>query len=280
MPSTGRPATWTVPSEAGSRPETSESVEIVVASDASSDRTNQLVADVAAHTVTFYDIQVTQTQFPTASAADQKALDTLIRSAVRTTPQKMPLDVVLRHLEDSVVPSGAQGLATTPPVIFYSSDPAILVNIDGEPVNPRLHVAMHQVVANQLLANNPPEIQFFAIHFGYNFYMFGHAWKRNGFIYHVDGGVLISPDDEAVFEIHVGDWFGSTHHDEALPIGPEMQASKVPLVCVHGTDESDSFCLKTQPEHVKVVTLPGGHHYNGDYAALGNLIVKNLPARP
>jgi len=96
----------------------------------------------------------------------------------------------------------------------------------------------------------------------------------------VDGGVLISPDDEAVFEIHVGDWFGSTHHDEALPIGPEMQASKVPLVCVHGTDESDSFCLKPQPAGVKVVTLPGGHHYNGDYAALGNLIAKNLPARP
>jgi Domain of unknown function (DUF1841) len=29
--------------------------------------------------------------------------------------------------------------------------------IDGEPVNPRLHVAMHQVVANQLVANDPPE---------------------------------------------------------------------------------------------------------------------------
>jgi Domain of unknown function (DUF1841) len=31
------------------------------------------------------------------------------------------------------------------------------VIIDGEPVNPRLHVAMHQVVANQLLADDPPE---------------------------------------------------------------------------------------------------------------------------
>ena len=95
----------------------------------------------------------------------------------------------------------------------------------------------------------------------------------------VDGGVLISPDDEAVFEIHVGDWFGSTHHDEALPIGPEMAASKVPLVCVHGADENDSFCMKPQPAHVHVVTLPGGHHYNGDYVALGNLIVKNLPSQ-
>jgi hypothetical protein len=31
------------------------------------------------------------------------------------------------------------------------------VIIDGEPVNPGLHVAMHQVVASQLLANDPPE---------------------------------------------------------------------------------------------------------------------------
>jgi hypothetical protein len=29
--------------------------------------------------------------------------------------------------------------------------------IDGEPFNPRLHVTMHQVVANQLLADDPPE---------------------------------------------------------------------------------------------------------------------------
>ena len=31
------------------------------------------------------------------------------------------------------------------------------VIIDGEPVNPRLHVAMHQVAANQLTADDPPE---------------------------------------------------------------------------------------------------------------------------
>ena len=29
--------------------------------------------------------------------------------------------------------------------------------IDGEPFSPRLHIAMHQVVASQLLADNPPE---------------------------------------------------------------------------------------------------------------------------
>jgi type IV secretory pathway VirJ component len=49
------------------------------------------------------------------------------------------------------------------------------------------------------------------------------------------------------------------------------------LVCVHGADENDSYCLKPQPAQVHVVQLPGGHHYDGDYAALGKLIVDNLP---
>jgi Domain of unknown function (DUF1841) len=31
-----------------------------------------------------------------------------------------------------------------------------LVGDDGEPFNPRLHVTIHQVVANQLLADDPP----------------------------------------------------------------------------------------------------------------------------
>ncbi|MGI8446276.1 MAG: hypothetical protein ACR2MP_03625, partial [Streptosporangiaceae bacterium] len=31
------------------------------------------------------------------------------------------------------------------------------VMVDGEPGNPRPHVAMHQVVANQLPADDPPE---------------------------------------------------------------------------------------------------------------------------
>jgi hypothetical protein len=55
-----------------------------------------------------------------------------------------------------------------------------------------------QVHHRLFLANNPPEIQFFAIHFGYNFYMAGHAWKRGKFIYHVDGGILICSPENTV----------------------------------------------------------------------------------
>ena len=91
--------------------------------------------------------------------------------------------------------------------------------------------------------------------------------------------VLISPDAEAVFEIHVGDWFGSTHHEGALPLAPEIARTKVAVICVHGADEgADSFCpsIAGKP-NVKLVELPGAHHYNGDYDALGASIAASLP---
>ena len=53
----------------------------------------------------------------------------------------------------------------------------------------------------------------------------------------------MSPDPEAVFEIHVGDWSGSTHHEGTLPIAAEIERASVPVICVHGADEgADSFC--------------------------------------
>ena len=94
--------------------------------------------------------------------------------------------------------------------------------------------------------------------------------------------VLISPDAEAVFEIHVGDWFGSTVHEGAIPVLPEIEKSKIPVICVHGAEEgTDSFCQKLAGKpNVRQLELPGGHHYNGDYDKLGASIYGALPKRP
>jgi len=94
----------------------------------------------------------------------------------------------------------------------------------------------------------------------------------------VSGGVMVSPDDAAVFEIHVGDWFGNTAHSDALPLAPEVAHAKVPLVCVYGSGEADEWCpaaAKLGP--MKLVELPGGHHYGGDYGKLGAAILDSLP---
>ncbi|HZX91622.1 MAG TPA: AcvB/VirJ family lysyl-phosphatidylglycerol hydrolase [Rudaea sp.] len=93
--------------------------------------------------------------------------------------------------------------------------------------------------------------------------------------------VLISPDAEAVFEIHVGDWFGSTQHEGAIQVLPEIAKTKVPVICVHGADEgADGFCLKLAGKpNVRQLELAGGHHYNGDYDKLGASIYGALPKR-
>lgn len=93
----------------------------------------------------------------------------------------------------------------------------------------------------------------------------------------VDLQFMISPDDEAVFEVKVGDWFGGAHHEGALPIAPELVKSPVPAYCLHGDEEDDSVCPKLTGENVRVLHLPGGHHYDGDYTGLGKLLLQNWP---
>ena len=91
--------------------------------------------------------------------------------------------------------------------------------------------------------------------------------------------VLISPDPEAVFEVKMGDWFGSAHHEGSIPIAPEIARTKVPVICVYGDEEDDSFCGKiANVANVKMLQLSGGHHYNGDYDKLGASIVASLPS--
>jgi hypothetical protein len=91
-----------------------------------------------------------------------------------------------------------------------------------------------QVHHRLFLSNNPPDVQVFEIHFGYNFYMFGRAWKRGDFVYHLDGGVLIcnptntvrgrelNTRDQGLFDAGyylsgVGGQFGVSRSVELLP---------------------------------------------------------------
>ena len=95
----------------------------------------------------------------------------------------------------------------------------------------------------------------------------------------IDRGVMISPDPDAVFEIRIGDWLGGARHDGRVAVLPAVAASRIPITCIHGLDEADSFCKPGLAASLGVLALPGGHHFNGDYGLLGDTIVEALKSR-
>jgi hypothetical protein len=49
-----------------------------------------------------------------------------------------------------------------------------------------------QVHHRLFLANTTAEVQAFAIHYGYNYFLIGHAWRTAPFILHVSGGIVVA----------------------------------------------------------------------------------------
>ena len=63
------------------------------------------------------------------------------------------------------------------------------------------------------------------------------------------------------------------------PTLPEVtRILDLPLLCVDGQDEptADQLCPALKQDNVTQVRLAGGHHYNDDYARLGELIATQL----
>jgi phosphatidylglycerol lysyltransferase len=84
----------------------------------------------------------------------------------------------------------------------------------------------------------------------------------------VAGVGLLGLDTHATFEFHVADWLGASG-DRRYPTVPEVGGlQSLHVACVQGRDESGSAC-PSLPSWVRVITLPGGHHFDGDYAHLG-----------
>ena len=83
---------------------------------------------------------------------------------------------------------------------------------------------------------------------------------------------LIGVSSTAQFEFHVANWIGSG--EDGMPVGPEIgRLSAADTLCVYGDDDSDSICPRIDPQHARLIKLPGGHHFGGNYTPLAQLIV-------
>jgi type IV secretory pathway VirJ component len=80
----------------------------------------------------------------------------------------------------------------------------------------------------------------------------------------------------ANWEIHWGDWLHDEPHKSARPVAPEVEKlTATRLLCVYGAEEAKaSVCPDLAKAGVEVLELPGGHHFDGNYNALADQILR------
>ncbi len=86
---------------------------------------------------------------------------------------------------------------------------------------------------------------------------------------------LLAPSPKVEFEFHVADWMHDSN--KGMAVAPELaKLTSTKTLCVWGDDDTDSLCRGLALPHVKVVTLHGSHHFDGDYAKLARIILEAL----
>jgi hypothetical protein len=90
---------------------------------------------VAERLVNFSDFAITASTFTTLTDEQRQAAVADIKTHMPPESRVIALDRVLAYIDKSrIVPKNIDGLKADPPAIFYSATPAVLVNIDGEPI--------------------------------------------------------------------------------------------------------------------------------------------------
>jgi type IV secretory pathway VirJ component len=84
--------------------------------------------------------------------------------------------------------------------------------------------------------------------------------------------VLMGMSEHAVFEFHMSNWISNDNSGPATL--PEVnRITGIPVLCIYGDGDNESLCPKLDANKVQIVKLPGGHHFNGDYAGLARAIL-------
>jgi hypothetical protein len=87
--------------------------------------------DIAAREVLLHEVEILELSIDGLNEDSDEYK--LIRDGFTALTRKVPLDLVLAYLPNSVPLTSAEGLNTEPPIIFVSESPGILLFVDGEP---------------------------------------------------------------------------------------------------------------------------------------------------
>ena len=85
--------------------------------------------------VSFSEFKITEPNFPTLQREELGTVVEEIAASVPLDERVIALDRVLANIDTSqIIPKNVEGVKADPPPIFFSKTPAVLVNIDGDPI--------------------------------------------------------------------------------------------------------------------------------------------------
>ena len=90
---------------------------------------------VADRLVSFSPLKITEANFSTLQKPVVQEITAEIDKAIPDEERVIALDRVLANLDKSgIVPKNVEGVKADPPAIFFSKTPAVIVNLDGDPI--------------------------------------------------------------------------------------------------------------------------------------------------
>ena len=85
--------------------------------------------------VSFQKMKIVEANFQTLQKDQIREITTEIDKAIPDDERVIALDRVLANLDKSqVIPKNVEGVKADPPTIFFSTTPAVIMNLDGEPI--------------------------------------------------------------------------------------------------------------------------------------------------
>ena len=92
--------------------------------------------------------------------------------------------------------------------------------------------------------------------------------------------ILLSPETETDFEIHISDWIGVSGTSDGISILNEIKKEKnIKVICLYGMDEAEeSLCTKLDPKGTegKAIPFEGDHHFDGEYEKVVETMLKEI----
>ncbi|MGE5359278.1 MAG: hypothetical protein ACM3NQ_09685 [Bacteroidales bacterium] len=191
--------------------------------------------------VSFSDMSITESNFPTLPKEKvREVVDELIRG-IPTDDRVISLDRVLASVDKSTIkPKNVDGVKADPPNIFFSKTPAILVNIDGDPIWSPIkdNDLKYAVNTNWDLFQHTPTNTYYLLHDG--------SWLMTTDL--KSGWVAVDKLPESFKKLPKDENWKET--SAAVP-GKKLDAKKAPRVFV-STTPAEMILLTGEPSYLVV----------------------------